>query len=155
MRTKAVSFFYDQITAEFAAQRTYDLDWQSEALAVELRTHREHERDLYIVQYADCVTYTQKLKFNWHQDIPAEYRQFEEFWKRVQRGLPAVDCFDYFAAQISNHILMGSRGWIDEGNRIGQTIGWNDALVQAVRIWVPPETKPVEDLSDEERADPN
>lgn len=110
---------------------------------------------------AECVIYTKAQRFQWTNQVPEEYRNFEEFWDMVQSGIEPKKWFEFFAAQVPYSLVIGARGGVvpkpdgKGSDFVPRVMGWQDALRTALTIWRPVEERPPEDLTDEERADPN
>jgi len=148
------------VTGEFAAYRTYDTDLQSQALARRLCEYEgvdsistdDQGRRVYIELYADCITLTQSLIFDWHEDTPDDIQGLEQLWNMVIGMRTPEECFAFFKERIGNHILYGrtaSRSLPDG------VAGWRQALYEALVVWTPPpEWKLEAELTPEEAADP-
>lgn len=192
--TKKIKFLWDMVTGEFHPARTYALDTQSDALE---RQIAEWTKSRYAIHgiYAGAVTYTVDMQFNWHQDTPPDIRALETFWQMRQDGAPERECFEFYAEQVNNVVLLGENkastpdldaeiitrlGEYEQmreadaepddmqaffDSRITRLIevrknlrtvkSWDAALDEALRLWVPPEWKLLDEMTPEEQADPN
>lgn len=151
-RTKKIAFFYGMVTGEFVSYRTYDSDMQTQQLALALRSNEpeDYPVDDFIAAYAECVTYTESLEFNWHEDTPPDVRALETFWQMVVRGEAPIACFAYFKSHVATNTILARRKSLKAG-----MAGWSEAKREALKIWEPPtEWKLEDELEEHEKADP-
>jgi hypothetical protein len=137
---KRISFFYGMISADIFSFRNVKRDADTFSLVSKLRELTGRDDGGFMALYAQRLSYTDNLEFNWGEeteDIPADILAFEEFWKMYKQGEDAAVCYDYYINNIRNHI----------GNE------WQDAVNEAHKIWKPTH----QNTNDEEgeETDPN
>jgi hypothetical protein len=146
-RKKTISFLHGMVIGTFSAVQTYAADWEADELAGRLKVVYSGYHDSFVKWYAQVVTFTENLEFHWLPDTPEELKQFETYWKKIKRGDDEVECFEFYMEHVPNYVLTGERG--------SKTKGWNNAVQEAIRPWVPLETRPESELTPEQAADPN
>lgn len=140
MNTVKRPMLYGMVIVEFQDYRNYERDLQADQMAALLRARLPNRTDdLLIERYCELVTYTEGMEFAWEGEVPEPYRAIEEWWGKVQRGESAQDCYLFYCHSVANPV----------------TSDYVNAMSDAHRIWRPPSARPVEELTDEERADPN
>jgi len=153
IRTKTVSFLWDMVTAEVAASRSYDSDWQADVLYQQIIEKLKIPEDFrpYVDSFATAVAYTQKLTFLWRDGTPPEIRALEAVWQSIMHGADIVECFSQFrAADIT--VLNGAG---NDPDKLGYVKGWRRAVSEGYQIWTPPEMTVPEKLTEKELSDPN
>lgn len=149
-RVSTVAFFYGMITGEFACARVPVADFEADALATRWKKEISYDdaAEGYLNLLAEACIYTETLTFNWPKtiEVPEEYRALEGFWKLYRSGAEG-EAIRYNFANVANAIFYGQRD---------KFLGWRGALMKAMQVWTPPtEWKLEDELTDEERADPN
>jgi len=144
--TKKQPFLYGMIVAEFAAARTPLGDFQAEdTAALVARVLNRPAEDGFSTIVAELIVYTQDCTFHWEAGAPAEWREFETFWKMIAAG-DVETAVAHFAARVDNIVFTGA------GKK---ALGWYDAFKIASRPYTPPaEWRPLAELSEAEQADP-
>lgn len=152
-RTKPIAFLWDMVSGDFLASRTYASDYQASELYDTIVDKLKIPRDFqgYADSYATSVVYTQKLTFNWHPDTPPEIRGFEAVWNAILSGVDPVACFQQFQA-LDVTILNGAGS---DPAKPGFVAGWRYAVSLGYKIWTPLETRPLEQLTEAQRNDPD
>lgn len=131
---------YGMVTVEFMDYRNYERDLKADQMAAHLRMKLTNRADdLLIERYCELLVYTESFDFDWQGDVPVPYRAIEDWWLMVQAGKSDTDCYLFYCSNVANPV----------------TADYVNAMSDAHRIWRPVEARPVEELTDEERADPN
>lgn len=137
MRFKTEVFLHDMVSGEFVAFRTYDTLRAVEELTERLRAETGRDED-FLERYADLVTNTRSLTFNWEPGVPEEFEALEVLWKMRQQHVPEAECVTFCASSLSTVAIAE----------------WSRALVRALRIWTPLDSRPEAQLTAEEAKDP-
>jgi len=119
-------FFYDQVIGEFHQSITLKRNHDADELATELRKVVDEEA---ADGYAESLQYTASLEFEWREDCPPEYREFEIWWGMTQnKKVTPKDAYLYFLEHVPLDLFSQ----------------WRLATTRAFRVW-----KPVEEVMDE------
>lgn len=135
---KRESFLYNMVAADFFPYRNLERDSRAMSLANKLREEIGRDDGAFYMFYANRITYTVSMTFDWHDESPPEFLALETFWNMVQKGEPDTDCYMYYISNVSNPV----------SNQ------WQDALEEAHTIWKPPVEKLSKD-DEKEITDPN
>lgn len=149
---KKIVFLHGMVTGTFIANRTYGQDVQAMELENQLIAAYPKGVRYFFRSYAEVLTYTTELKFEWHEDVPASWRALEEFWGMIAKGLPLTESFDFYSGHVSNAVLMGDTKKAATKHKL---VAWADAMEDAHKVWVPKEWLLESELSPEDKADPS
>lgn len=138
MRYKAGEFLGGCVKGEFVSFRTYDLLVRAEEIAGRI-TETTGREDFLVERYGELVAATHSLEFTWPADAPQEVRALETWWEMVQQGKTDGDSFLFFASELPVYV-------VNE---------YNSAVGAALTVWTPLATRPENQLTEAQKADPN
>lgn len=132
------AFFYGQVNGGFEPRQLYALDDQTVTLETAIKAETGLN-DPFIETYAELVTYTLALMFNWREDVPDDFKRLEDWWRLKESGQSSGVCYLYCREHVPMQLIRD----------------WRRAVSNSIKNWKPPEEKPKAELTPEELADPN
>jgi len=125
--TKKKTFLYDMVTADVFGFRNVKRDVLVIDMQERLRESTGRDDGSFTTAYSQRVVYTDQMNFQWHEDVPQELRNLQEFWDMVQSGKDEVECYLYYIDSIPNYV----------------TNAWQKVVDDSHVIWKPSEQRPV------------
>lgn len=131
-------FFYSMIAVDVFGFRNVERDALMVALAARLEEETGRQDGSFTMSYAERVTYTIGMYFDYDQDTPQEYRNIETWWNMVNSGTDPSECYVYYVINVPNF----------------QTNMYGEAVDKAHMIWKPASQQTIR-LEEKAKTDPN
>lgn len=137
--SKVEKALFGMLTVSFFPYKTLEYDNKAvelEQMLIEKGISKPRDGSYPI---CELIAYTKSIEFNWHPDVPEEYRVFEDFWAMINSGFEFSEAYKFYRRNVDNRVA-------DE---------WWTAKARAHKIWKPPAEKPTAEQTAEEASDPN
>lgn len=132
-------FLYDMVEVDFFPWRNIERDTTGQSIANQINKDTDSQFGDFPYSYGQLVAYTQDMRFSWKSDAPEHYLALETWWNMRQEGEPMIDCFLFYAREISNPV----------------TYGWQKQFTTAHKIYVPVEEEQPKFDEEGNPVDPN
>lgn len=138
--TRSIAFLWGMVAADIYRIPTYGRDYEARQLAGTIRDEIERPNDVMSFFYSELVVYTSNLTFKWEEDAPPELTILESWWKELK-----ADRLRPGAAYLMLTEQLAGNVW-DE---------WQAGRERAQAIWKPKYLRGPDELTAEDKKDPN
>ena len=119
------SFFYGQVTVKIFDMETLERDADLYAIIRQIKTDTGLNDGNFGYEFAQRISYTDEMSFNWHPSVPPQYKTLETLWEMLKSGVPVAECYAYSRKEVPQFL----------------SAEWQNAVDAAHKIWTPPEEK--------------